>query len=76
MLNFHFGRKYHFVISEKLILAVILLFLVSVFDRLLRRYRATSPKLRGRAYIPHLEKIMMWVYSTDVQHGNLAPPLS
>ncbi|MBO5025387.1 MAG: hypothetical protein J6C86_04505 [Bacteroidaceae bacterium] len=48
---------------------------VDVFDRLLRRYRATSPN-RGGAYIPIPEKTMIWVYSTDTQHGNLAPPLS
>ena len=47
---------------------------VGVFNRLLRRYRATSPK--GGAYIPIPEKTIMRMYSTDNQHGNLAPPLS
>ncbi len=56
-------------------LEVFMLYLVGVFDRLLRRYRATSPN-RGGAYIPHPEKTMTRMYSTDNQHGNLAPPLS
>ena len=91
MLNLHFGRKYHFVISGNGILACFLVIyvdvldrlfmcdlhvLVDVFDRLLRRYAPLPLTLRGGTYIPISEKTMMRVYSTDNQHGNLAPPLS
>ncbi|MBO5026215.1 MAG: hypothetical protein J6C86_08775 [Bacteroidaceae bacterium] len=45
------------------------------FNRLLRRYRATSPNREEPIYLT-LKKTMMQVYSIDNQHGNLASPLS